>query len=70
MAITKDDIQKEGDKEYLPVRYTNSNLELLKTLTDKLGYEGDYEKTLMLGLAAVKELTEKKVVQLNDEVHP
>ena len=66
MPITKDDIAVENGKEYLAIRYANGNLELIKNLTEKLGYDGDFEKTLMLSLAALREIANKKVVQLNE----
>ena len=70
MAITKDDIHKEHNgKEYLAIKYTNSNLDLIRDMTEKLGHSGDYEKTLLLALAALKVLAEKKVVRLNEEVY-
>ena len=67
MSITQRDIQKEeSGKEYLSIKYANGNLTLIKELTEKLGHDGDYEKTLMLALAALKEIANKKVVRLNN----
>ena len=68
MPITEEDIQteQETNKKYLQVRYTNKNLELIQKLTDEFGYDGDYEKTLMLALGAIKRLSEDGIVTLKE----
>ena len=66
MAITEKDIKKENGKEYLDIRYSKSNLTLIRDLTEKLGHDGDFEKTLMLALAALKKLAKGEVVQLKE----
>ena len=69
MAITEEDIRTEKDtdgkdNEYLLIKYSNGTLHTVKDLTEKLKYDGNYEKTLQLALGALDLLVKRGTISL------